>query len=203
MSVQGEGSQSGQAAFFIRFHGCNLTCDFGNGFVCDDKAHSGPTSEMLSSLDLVIRARKSNTHNIVITGGEASLNGAVDKLIRYLRHEGYHVAVETNGHKMERLLDANLITYSPKTGFGDKARLVPYEEYQAMNHGGEIELKLLAGKDNHVDEGRWDSYPLKYIQAIGYTHEFDADNLTYCVDFVTNHKKWYLSTQIQKLYKVD
>ena len=39
-SIQGEGKYAGRAAYFIRFLGCNLKCDFGNGFVCDDTAHT-------------------------------------------------------------------------------------------------------------------------------------------------------------------
>ncbi len=203
LSVQGEGRQAGQAAFFIRFHGCNLVCNFGNGFVCDDDAHvSKPISE-LTALDLVIQARKAGTHNIVLTGGEVSLDPNISKLIRYFRHEGYFVAVETNGVKIERLLDANLITYSPKIGFARKARQISYDDYLSLGHSGNIELKLLAGEHHHVDTGRWDSYALKYVQAIGNAHTFDDANMKYCVDFVTHNPEWYLSTQLQKLYKVD
>ncbi len=202
-SVQGEGSQAGQQAFFIRFHGCNLKCQFGGGFTCDDAAHSGPDSTMMTIMDMEIAARKiPDTMNIVITGGEVTLNGRIGEVVKNLKKFGFHVAVETNGHKIELLKDADLITYSPKIGYAEGARLIPYEEYQAMDGMPEIELKLLAGVHNHVDTGRWDSYPLKFVQAIGQEHNFYKPNLSYCVDFVTRHPEWYLSTQLQKLYGV-
>jgi len=203
-SVQGEGSQAGQQAFFIRFHGCNLKCDFGNGFVCDDKAHSGFDHEMLNLFELEIKARKvSTTLNIVITGGEVSLVGDIGRFIRAFKGFGFHVAVETNGYKIERLADADLITYSPKDKWDKKARSVCYEEYALMSGMPAIELKLLAGESDEVDVERWDTYPLKYVQAIGYEHNFDHTNMKYCVDFVTQNPDWHLSTQLQKLYKVQ
>ncbi len=200
MSVQGEGSLAGQAAFFIRFHGCNLTCDFGNGFKCDDTNHTKPNYEEIGSLDLMIKARKAGTHNIIITGGECSNDKNIHKLIRYFRREGYHVSAETNGNHIERLAGANLITYSPKK----RGRLVTYEDYKEMEGGGmpDIELKLLAGTQDTPDK-IWEDYPLKYIQAIGNEHSFDEANMKYCVDFVTKNTEWHLSTQLQKLYKVS
>ena len=147
-SVQGEGSWAGQQAFFIRFHGCNLQCEFGDSFKCDDAAHSGPNYEMLNLLELEIAARAiPTTLNIVLTGGELSLNGNIGRVIRTLKSFGFRVACETNGYKIERLKDADLITYSPKTKWDHKARLITYEDYTEMESGEmpPIELKLLAG----------------------------------------------------------
>ncbi len=205
-SIQGEGSWAGQQAFFIRFHGCNLTCDFGGGFACDDVAHTSKDFKMMTVMDMEIAARKiPNTLNIVITGGEVTLNSGIGKVINSLKLLGFHVAVETNGYKIERLSDADLITYSPKIAWSKVARLITYNDYLKIFEGGRpiIELKLLAGKSNEVDVKLWEDYPLKYIQAIGNKHGFDKTNMRYCVDFVTVNPEWYLSTQLQKLYKVD
>ena len=199
MSVQSEGSQAGQPAFFIRFHGCNLDCKFGDGFVCDETLHSKPQYDKVTPLELLIMVRKACTHNVVITGGEPSLNGSIGSLIRYLRHEGYHVAVETNGYKMERLLDANLITYSPKIGHSAGARQIRYAEYQAMGHKDDIELKLLANAENPVDTGRWDDYPLKFVQAINYEHDVCIAAIRYVTDFVAANPEWYMSFQTHKI----
>jgi len=203
-SVQGEGSWAGQQAFFIRFHGCNLECDFGNGFKCDDAAHSGPDYEMLNLLELEIKARKiPTTLNVVLTGGEISLNGSIGKVIRTLKSFGFQVACETNGFQIERLRDADLITYSPKTKWAHKARLVTHEEYAEMENGEmpQIELKLLAGTQDTPDK-IWESYPMKYVQAIGFEHGFDEANMNACIAWVIANPDWYLSTQLQKLYGV-
>jgi len=200
-SVQGEGSQGGQQAFFIRFHGCNLACTFGK-FKCDDAAHSGPEFKMMTIMDMEIAARKiPDTMNIIITGGEVSLNAGIGKVIRTLKSFGFHVAVETNGYKIERLKDADLITYSPKTQWEENARTILYDEYQEMEDMPKIELKLLAGV-LYPPMKMWEDYPLKYVQAIGEEHDFDKPNLSFCVDWVTRNPEWYLSTQLQKLYGV-
>ncbi len=203
-SVQGEGSWAGQQAFFIRFHGCNLECDFGNGFKCDDAAHSGPDFEMLNLLELEIKARKiPTTLNVVLTGGEISLNGDIGRVIRTLKSFGFQVACETNGFNIERLQDADLITYSPKSKWARRARAITYEEYAEMENGEmpPIELKLLAGVDAEPDK-MWESYPMKYVQAIGREHEFDDANMSACIEWVIANPEWYLSTQLQKLYSV-
>jgi len=203
LSVQSEGSLAGQAAFFIRFGGCNLTCQFTPTLKCDEKLHcDSENNSMISSMELMILARKSKTHNIIITGGEPSLNGSVSKLIRYFRREGYHVSVETNGHKIERLLDANLITYSPKIGFSKGARQISYDEYLSFEHKGDIELKLLAGIDNTPDTGRWEDYPLKYLQAINHEDTINITNARYVSDFVATNPEWYTSFQAHKITKV-
>jgi len=199
MSVQSEGSLAGQPAFFIRFHGCNLECKFGDGFTCDESLHSLPKYDKMSPLELLIQARKANTHNVVITGGEPSLNGGIGKLIRYLRHEGYHVSVETNGYMMERLTDANLITYSPKIGYSKGARLISYDEYCTMDHSEEIELKLLANEANPVDSGRWDAYPLKYVQAINNEHSICQSAVEYVTNYCASNPEWYMSFQAHKV----
>ena len=201
-SVQGEGSQAGQAAFFIRFYGCNLNCNFGNGLYCDDMAHkAGYDTLTLFQLETMIRTGdtdRDKIHNVIITGGECTLDDNLPTLISYLKSVGFHVAVETNGERIELASEADLITYSPKKG----GRQLNFTEADALGILDKLELKLLAGAYNEVDT-KWNDYPLKFLQAIGGEHDFYDANMKYCVDYVTWHPEWHLSTQIQKLYKVD
>jgi len=202
-SVQGEGSWAGVPVFFIRFYGCNLTCNFDNGFTCDDSAHLNSDYKEMTLMDLDIEARKiPGTLYIVVTGGEPSLYAGIGKFIKTLKSFGFSVAVETNGYKIERLLEADLITYSPKVKWSKAARDLAYDEYSKLEKAPDIELKLLAGANDPVDVDKWDKYPLKFVQAINYEHEFNYANLTYCVEFVTANPDWKLSTQLQKLYRI-
>ena len=200
-SSQSEGSQAGQAAFFIRFHGCNLTCDFGNGFKCDDLIHSKPDYDSLTLFNLDILARKiKDTKNIIVTGGEATLDKNLPDLITGLQGLGYHVAVETNGQFIERAIDADLITYSPK----EKGRWIPYTEYITMEAGKmpNIELKLLGGVNNPVNK-YWEDYPLKYLQAINHQDSLSSVNTRWVADFVRENPDWYQSFQIHKFTGVE
>ncbi|MCI4436895.1 MAG: 7-carboxy-7-deazaguanine synthase QueE, partial [Ignisphaera sp.] len=188
-SVQGEGQIAGQQAFFIRLHGCNLKCQFDATHSCDDSAHSGPDFKMMSLMDLEREARKiPTTLNIIITGGEVTLVKNIDDLITFLSRMGFFVSVETNGQFIERLVNADLITYSPKNQWDKNARLISYDEYDDMLDGQmpPVELKLLASVANPVNEELWDAYPVKYVQAISFEHKLDKTNLDYVCDFVVH-----------------
>ena len=87
-SLQGEGRNTGRAAIFIRFAGCNLKCPF-----CDtDFAQY----EEMSDEDILNRIKSYPSRFVVLTGGEPSLQ--VDRqLVDLLHKHGYELAMETNG----------------------------------------------------------------------------------------------------------
>ena len=122
-SLQGEGRNTGRAAVFIRFAGCNLRCSF-----CDTEFES---YREMSDEDIVaeveaLSPRPSNLLKdacwqgdaralrplIVLTGGEPTLQ--VDEAFVDLLHQhDYEVAMESNG---TRFAPRNLdwLTVSPK-----------------------------------------------------------------------------------------
>ena len=188
-SIQGEGKFTGTPAIFIRFFGCNLKCDFGNGFVCDDKAHSDKSKRTIYSLEELLRVvNEVPTKHVVITGGEPSLQD-LNELITALQKDGNFVQVETNGTCFENIATADYITYSPKFAFEAKAPKMKF---------GFNELKLLAGVDNPVNTAEWASVKNKYVQPIGNEHEWDIDNVNYCIELVKNNPAWKLSLQTHK-----
>ena len=103
-SLQGEGRNTGRAAIFIRFSGCNLKCPF-----CDTDFSK---YEELTDEDILGRIREYPSRFVVLTGGEPSLQ--VDRpLIDLLHSHGYELAMETNGtHPIADGID--WITCSPK-----------------------------------------------------------------------------------------
>ena len=103
-SLQGEGHNTGRAATFVRFAGCNLRCPF-----CD--TDFSDYSEM-SAEDIVTRVLQYPTRLVVLTGGEPSLQ-VDDTLVAALHKAGFCIAVETNG---TRLLPEGIdwVTVSPK-----------------------------------------------------------------------------------------
>jgi len=192
-SIQGEGKYAGTAAFFIRFFGCNLTCNFGNGFVCDDTAHSNNKLVVsYTAEELVNKAELVGAKHIVLTGGELSL-GNVNPLIEALQEAGMFVQVETNGNNYDAIKLANYITYSPKGAFSDDAPVMKE---------GFHELKLLAGVHKPITSNEWVFVKNKYIQPIGNEHTWDMDNVNYCIEFVKANPSWKLSLQTQKVMEI-
>ena len=89
-SIQGEGNYAGMFCLFIRFHFCNLTCNW-----CDTKytwwENSGPYKKFTRD-QLIERIKNSKAHHIVFTGGEPTLFR-----LDLLWVEGKKFHVETNG----------------------------------------------------------------------------------------------------------
>jgi 7-carboxy-7-deazaguanine synthase len=125
-TLQGEGAQTGRAAVFLRFAGCNLwsgreqdrssaVCRFcDTDFVGTDGPGGGKfaTSEELAVAVTKTWRGKSGRPFVVCTGGEPLLQ--IDAaLVTALNEAGFEIAVETNG---TRLPPAGIdwITVSPK-----------------------------------------------------------------------------------------
>jgi organic radical activating enzyme len=190
-SIQGEGKFAGTAAFFVRFYKCNLKCNFGNGFVCDDEAHTIKSLvRELTIGEIVNLVTHSGTRHVVLTGGEVSLHD-VNPLIKELQSKGKYVQVETNGTNYANVAQADYITYSPKHMFDAGAPIMAF---------GFHELKVLAGVNNPLEAMKYSSVDNKYIQPIGNEHSWDMDNVKYCEDFVKANPAWKLSLQTHKAY---
>ena len=96
-SLQGEGYWSGRAAFFVRFAGCNLSCEFcdTDHTINEKLSHSQIIERILKLADVkLISEVKANM--VVLTGGEPTIHD-LNPLIKVLQDLGFYVALETNG----------------------------------------------------------------------------------------------------------
>ena len=96
-SIEGEGLRMGQAAAFVRLHGCNLRCSY-----CDSMyAVEGSdfwfmnVGEILAAVE-TYRA-ESGVKCVTLTGGEPLIHVGVEELLTALSEAGFEVNVETNG----------------------------------------------------------------------------------------------------------
>jgi 7-carboxy-7-deazaguanine synthase len=207
-TLQGEGAQSGRAAVFCRFSGCNLwsgreedrsraVCQF-----CDtDFVGVGPDGGRFPSAKELaeaiarcwggnggIRAEGESTPRkyVVCTGGEPLLQLDVD-LIDALHERGFEVAVETNG---TRPAPASLdwICVSPKAG-------APFVQTTGN------ELKLVFPQEK--------ARPEKFVE-LDFDHFFlqpmdgpDINrNTDLAIEYCLKHPQWRLSIQTHKLVGV-
>ncbi len=191
-SIQSEGTHAGTPATFIRLYGCNLQCNFGQGFVCDEPLHAMP-NKIRTMMEVEVLAECKGIQHVVITGGEPSMND-LNALIVLLKERGHYVQVETNGLNLNNIKEANWITYSPKFDYAENA---PKPSY------GFQELKLLASENVVPDIEYWHSVKHKYVQPIGLEDGWDMVNVRWCHDFVVEHPGWKLSLQTHKLYGAE
>lgn len=90
-TLQGEGFNTGMPSIFIRFGKCNLACPW-----CDTN-YNQYTTKTLAEIMAVVRGFSAK--NIIITGGEPTIQPNLERLLDVLKAEGYFIAVETNGLK--------------------------------------------------------------------------------------------------------
>ena len=174
-SLQGEGRNTGRAAVFVRFAGCNLKCGF-----CDtDFARY----EELSDDDILRRISAYPSRFVVLTGGEPSLQ--VDRpLVDLLHAHGYEIAMETNGtHAIVEGID--WVTCSPKG----------HSVLRRCN-----ELKCIFGDDTIDPDDHGIEADYKYLQPCDVLDPGRNALITRrCLDYILSHPEWRMSLQTHKL----
>ena len=91
-SIQGEGHNSGKAAYFIRLGGCNVCCSW-----CDAKETWNPErSSLVPVEEIVDMAVKSDARSVIITGGEPLMHD-LGNLCSILKSKGFDIMLETSG----------------------------------------------------------------------------------------------------------
>ena len=196
-TLQGEGAQTGRAAVFCRFAGCNLwsgreadrasaICQFCDTDFADTKGPGGrkfaSAEELAAAVVEAWPAGAAGTRFVVCTGGEPLLQ--LDKpLIDALHARGFEIAVETNG-SIAAPPGLDWICVSPKAGAnfvqrnGDELKLVfPQAEADPAN------FELL-------------SFRHFFLQPMDGPRRTENTDLAvrYCLD----HPQWRLSLQTHK-----
>lgn len=196
-TLQGEGAQTGRAAVFLRFAGCNLwsglardrataVCQFcDTDFVGTNGDGGGKfaTAEMVAAH---VEARWSGANckrYVVCTGGEPLLQ--LDKdLISALHAKGFEVAVETNG-TVDAPSSLDWVCVSPKST---------------------AELKQTSGDELKLVYPQPDALPEKFA-SLAFRNFFlqpmdgpeREANTAACIAYCLAHPQWRLSLQTHKV----
>lgn len=187
-TIQGEGSYSGRAAFFIRLAGCDVGCVW-----CDVKESWDMSEHPLQTIDFLLHeVVTSGTDFVVITGGEPAMYD-LTTLVNRLKEQHIEVAIETSG--TYPLLGAiDWYCFSPK-----KFKAPVDEAYSKAS-----ELKIII---NHPSDFAWaEEHATKvssncklYLQPEWSKQErFLPDIIAY----VKNHPKWRISLQTHKFMNI-
>ena len=190
-SLQGEGRNTGHAAVFIRFAGCNLRCSF-----CDTEFES---YREMTEEDILTVIRDCSSHFVVLTGGAPTLQ--VDEtFVDFLHQHGYEVAMESNG---TRPAPSNLdwLTVSPKI-FGEGC---------LVKGDGRIpdEIKVVFDEDTPSKLSSLHLSPVTchqflYLQPCDTGDPVRNKGITQaCVEYIKAHPQWRLSLQTHKLIDIE
>jgi organic radical activating enzyme len=91
-SLQGEGYQTGKAAYFIRLGGCDIGCSW-----CDSRFAWNPNIHPVVETKAIIdRVIESGADSVVVTGGEP-LMWTLDFLCNGLKSKNISTFIETSG----------------------------------------------------------------------------------------------------------
>ena len=196
LTLQGEGAQSGRAAVFCRFAGCNLwsgretdradaQCRFcDTDFVGTNGTRGGAYASADALADAVEAEWGSERRHrfVVITGGEPLLQ--VDAaLLDALHARGFLVAVETNG-TIDPPAGLDWICVSPKAG---------------------TELRVRCGQEMKLVYPQADAPPEAFAALAFERFSLQpmdgpalADNTARAIEYCLRHPQWRLSLQTHK-----
>lgn len=187
-TIQGEGFNTGKAAYFIRVGGCDVGCHW-----CDVKESWNPNLHPLTDIEVVVEnMKKFPAKSIVITGGEPSIYN-LNKLTQKLKDEGVELFIETSG------------AY-PLTGTWDwiclspKKNIAPLENNYKLAHELKVivfnndDFKFAEEQAQHVN-----SSCKLYIQPEWSKLE---QMLPSIIEFVKNNPKWSISLQTHKYMRI-
>ncbi|HEY6163085.1 MAG TPA: 7-carboxy-7-deazaguanine synthase QueE [Bacteroidia bacterium] len=135
-TIQGEGFNSGKAAYFIRVGGCDVGCHW-----CDVKESWNADLHPLTETDAVVRnAEQYPAKAVVVTGGEPLLYD-LNYLTKELKRSGIQTFIETSG------------AY-PLSGEWDWICLSPKKTMQPLDDIFQLanELKVIV---HNKDDFRW------------------------------------------------
>ncbi|MCH9014402.1 MAG: 7-carboxy-7-deazaguanine synthase [Gemmatimonadetes bacterium] len=196
-SIQGEGANTGRAAVFLRFAGCNLwsgreedrdtaTCRFcDTEFVGTDGPGGGKFQDAEALAAAVLDAWDGGGEDrfVVCTGGEPFLQ-LDSQLIDALHDQSFEVAVETNG-TLAAPAGLDWICVSPKA-----------DADFVLQRGDELKVVFpqLGMDPAELDGLEFDRFFLQPMDGP------DRDrNTELAIQYCLEHPKWELSLQTHKL----
>lgn len=198
-TLQGEGAQSGRAAVFCRFAGCNLwsglekdrenaVCKFCDTDFADTNGSGGGKFESANTLAAAIQEKWPSgsapaRRLVVCTGGEPLLQLNAS-LIEALHACNFEIAIETNG-TIEAPENLDWICVSPKAG-------------AALRQTSGDELKLVYPQKG-VDPENFVEMKFKHF----FLQPMDGPNRTFnteqALQYCLKHPLWRLSLQTHKI----
>lgn len=187
-TIQGEGFQSGRAAYFIRIGGCDVGCHW-----CDVKESWEAANHSLYPIDKIVKfTDEASSPLVVITGGEPVMYNLLP-ITTALKQLNKTVCLETSG-AYTLSGDFDWICLSPKK---NKA---PLEEYYKVAH----ELKVIIFNMNDFKWAETHKEKVNKNCKLYLQVEWSKSEtmLPKVIQYVKDHPEWTISVQSHKYINV-
>ena len=187
-TLQGEGYNMGEAAYFVRIGGCDVGCSW-----CDTKqSWNARLFHQIEIEDIISKAASVPAKTIVVTGGEPSLY-PLEYFTSRLKEEGVKTMIETSG-AYELTGEWDWICLSPKK------QLPPLQQ----NLDCADELKVIIQKKEDIEWAEENAAKvsencLLFLQPEWSKKDEVIDSLT---NYVMSNTKWRVSLQAHKYMKI-
>ena len=187
-TIQGEGTYSGRAAYFIRIAGCDVGCVW-----CDVKESWDKDQHTTMTIkEIIEKVTESKTDFVVITGGEPAMYD-LRPLVNQLKSLGITIAIETSGcYPLQG--DVDWYCFSPKKFKApcDEAYLRANELKVIISHPSDLEWA------NKHAEKVLDSCHLFLQPEWSKTEKL----LPLILSYVKGNLKWKISLQTHKYMNI-
>jgi 7-carboxy-7-deazaguanine synthase len=183
-TIQGEGFNTGRAAYFIRLGGCDVGCVW-----CDVKESWDADAHPRQAVaDLVAAATQYPGRNVVITGGEPLMHNCLP-LTKALQEAGFQTWIETSGaHPLSGNWD--WICVSPKKF---KAPLP-----EVLAHADELKIIVFNESDFKWAEEHAAQVPSTTRLYLQPEWSRAARMTPALIDYVKANPRWQVSLQTHK-----
>jgi len=187
-SIQGEGYNTGKAAFFIRVGGCDVGCNW-----CDVKESWDASVHPLTPIEQIVDNVLGYTaRSVVITGGEPLLYN-LDPLCRLLKSHNISIFLETSGTcPLSGTFD--WICVSPKSQFTPRPEMLQLAD----------ELKVIVCDGSDLEWAEQNLLFVKQKCLLYLQPEWSRfqKTLPAIVDYILKNPRWMISLQSHKFMNI-
>ena len=187
-SIQGEGFNSGKAAYFVRVGGCDLACHW-----CDSKESWIPEIQQFVGIQSIInRVLQTPANTIVVTGGEPLIYSFND-FCELAKSKNLKLMLETSGaYPISGIWD--WICLSPKK------QMPPINDYYNKCN----ELKIVIYEDSDFIWAEECAKKVNNNAELFLQPEWSRFEITkkMVVDYAKKYPKWKISIQIHKFLNI-
>ncbi len=187
-TIQGEGFNTGKAAYFIRLGGCDVGCKW-----CDAKESWNPDLFPPIPIDSIIsETLKYPAKSIVITGGEP-LRYPLDPLCNKLKEYNLEIFLETSGSR-------------PLSGRFDWICLSPKRQQPPLKeiYQSTSELKVIICDEEDLKWGEYNRKEVSKNCLLYLQPEWSRSEkvMPMIVEYVKSHPEWKISLQTHKYMNI-
>lgn len=187
-SIQGEGYNTGQAAYFIRIGGCDVGCSW-----CDVKeSWNADLHPPTLTGDIVERAASFPARAVVLTGGEPGMY-KLDELCEGLNEQGISIFLETSGaYELSGSFD--WICFSPKRNQPPVESIYTKADELKVIISEEADLEWAAEQELKVNADC-----MLYLQP-----EWSVIDrmMPRIIDYILENPQWQISLQSHKYMRI-